>query len=56
MGEGEEMKLNKLSFNIFYLIFIVVGFFLCLTDRVSWWVFGLIILSDIKINLEWKKK
>jgi hypothetical protein len=46
--------LNKFTINWFYPIFVIVGIILCSIGKVSWAVFGLILLSQLKITTTWE--
>lgn len=45
------MKLTSYKINIFSFIFIGLGVAFCLTGKVDWYVFLLIVLSTIELNI-----
>lgn len=46
--------MKRLRINYFTFIFVPIALYLCITGKVDWYVFIMIILSDIKITKEKK--
>ena len=48
------MKLKTLTFNLFYPIWIILSIILAATGNISWWIVIILVLKDIKIEIEKK--
>lgn len=48
--------MKEFTFNIFAPITLIVSIIICAFGKVSWWVFILIMLSQLQLNITWRIK
>jgi len=49
-------KLKSFSINIFFIIAMLAGMYLCYNGKVNWWTFLVVLLFQIHLDLSWSKK